>query len=260
MTSHPFYKQHWLDIEEERLRQYQDMFAWNDGAQSLYEPAAIHEGQTVADFGCGPGHTALEIAKWVGVEGKVFGFDINSDFVSMANDNAADCGLSQRVTFLQSDGHSLPLPDVVLDRVTTRNTLIYVDDPMQTLLEFHRTLKPGGRVHAIEGDWGLMSVEPLPCETWRQIVVAASRACRTPNIGRKLTGLLARCGFRDIHLDVVTRPDLTGRLLPMIRNMIKYAGEAVDGGLDAINRELREALDKDVYLCVAPQFVATAIR
>jgi precorrin-6B methylase 2 len=42
----------------------------------------------VADFGCGPGHTAIEIAKWVGPSGHVHAMDINPDFVSRTRKNA----------------------------------------------------------------------------------------------------------------------------------------------------------------------------
>ena len=119
----------------------------------------------------------------------------------------------------------MPLPDKSLDRLTTRNTIIYVDDPERTIREFQRVLKIGGRVHAIEGDWPMMVVEPIPSNDWAAVVSAASHACRTPDIGRKLHGFLPRVGFSDIDVQVITRPDTDGRLVPMIRNMAAYARE-----------------------------------
>ena len=59
MARNPFYKEHWLNIDRERLDRYQRMFEWNPASSSLYEPADIRPGQIVADFGCGPGHTAI---------------------------------------------------------------------------------------------------------------------------------------------------------------------------------------------------------
>jgi len=128
------------------------------------------------------------------------------------------------------------------------------------LKEFHRVLKLGGRAHAIEGDWDLMVVEPIPKVAWQSLVERASVACRTPDIGRKLTGLLAKCGFREIRVTVHTRPDLTGRLLPMIRNMTKYA--QINSALSAseIVPELEKAIEENTYLAVAPQFVATGVK
>ena len=129
------------------------MFQWNPASSTLYEPADIRLGQIVADFGCGPGHTAIEIAKWVGPGGHVHALDINSDFASQSRKNANAAGVGDRVTAHQCDGSILPLSDESLDRLTTRNTLLYVDDPECTIREFRRVLRAGGKVHAIEGDW-----------------------------------------------------------------------------------------------------------
>ena len=90
---------------------------------------------------------------------------------------------------------------------------------------------------------------------------AASHACRTPDIGRKLTGYLSRLGFRDISIQVITRPDMEGRLLPMIKNMAGYARDSgdMDGEeIDAILTALDRALESGAYLALAPQFVVTA--
>ena len=54
-------------------------------------------GHIVADFGCGLGHTAIEIAKWVGPGGHVHALDINSEFVTQSR-NAHAAGVGDRVT------------------------------------------------------------------------------------------------------------------------------------------------------------------
>ena len=59
MSADPFYKDHWKNIDDDRMEKYQTMFLWSDAASALYEPADIRSGQTVVDFGCGPGHTAV---------------------------------------------------------------------------------------------------------------------------------------------------------------------------------------------------------
>jgi len=138
MTGDPFYKDHWINIDRDRLDRYQRMFQWSSASSVLYEPADIGSGHVVGDFGSGPGHTAIEIAKWVGVDGHVHALDINSDFVSQIRDNAKAADVSDRVTAHQCDGSALPLADGALDRLTTRNTLIYVDDVEHTIEEFRR--------------------------------------------------------------------------------------------------------------------------
>lgn len=262
MTGDPFYKDHWINIDGDRRDRYQRMFQWNPASLVLYESAEISPGHVVGDFGCGPGHTAVEIAKWVGCDGHVHALDINAEFVVQTQDNARAAGLGDRVTAHQCDGSVLPLPDGSLDRVTTRNTLIYVDDPQATIREFRRVLKTGGKVHAIEGDWPMMVVEPVPSKDWGFLVEVASHACRTPDIGRKLYGLMRSAGFTEIDVQIVTRPDTEGRLLPMIKNMAGYArgsGKMNDVDIDRILAIIERAISDGNYLALAPQFVVTGM-
>jgi len=118
-------------------------------------------------------------------------------------------------------------------------------------------------VHAIEGDWPMMVIEPVASKDWAALVNAASYACRTPDIGRKLYGLMGRAGFSDIRVQVVTRPDTDGRLLPMIKNMAEYArgsGKINDADVEKILSTIEGAVSDGTYLALAPQFVVTAIR
>jgi ubiquinone/menaquinone biosynthesis C-methylase UbiE len=254
----PFYKDHWINIDQDRLDRYERMFQWSPASSALYEPADIHAGHIVADFGCGPGHTAIEIAKWVGSSGHVHALDINSDFVPRTHKNANEAGLGGRITAHQCDGSILPLPNNSLDRLTTRNTIIYVDDPASTIREFRRVLRAGGKLHTIEGDWPMMVIEPVPSKDWAALVNAASHACRTPDIGRKLYGLMVRAGFSHIDVEVITRPDTEGRLLPMIKNMAEYArgsGKINHADVEKILSIIEQTASNGSYLALAPQFV-----
>jgi len=263
VSSSPPYKNHWINIDQDRLDRYQRMFQWNPASSALYAAADIRVGQIVADFGCGPGHTAIEIAKWVGATGHVHAFDINSDFVSQTQKNAQAAGFGNRITAHECDGAMLPLQDESLDRLTTRNTLIYVDDPKCTIREFRRVLKAGGRLHAIEGDWPMMVVEPVPSKDWIALVDAASHACQTPVIGRQLYGLMRGVGFCDIDVQVISRPDTDGRLLPMIKTLTEYAydsGKISQVDIERLLLAIETAVSNGNYLTVAPQFVVTGIR
>jgi SAM-dependent methyltransferase len=257
----PFYKEHWVNIEPERLDRYQHMFQWNPASSILYEPADIRPGHVVAEYGCGPGHTAVEIAKWVGPAGHVHALDINADFLAQARKNADAVGLGDRMTLHRCDAPTMPLPNQSVDRLTVRNTLIYVDDPEATLHECRRVLRPAGKLHAIEGDWPMMVLEPLAAAEWSALVSAASRACRTPDIGRKLYGLLRHVGFADISVQLITRPDTQGRLLPLIKTLADYARSSGDidaAQIDKILSAIEQARVNGSYLFLAPQFVATA--
>lgn len=261
MSDSELFMAHWVDIDPERMARYQTMYEWTDAAEAFYAPARIGVGQVIADFGCGPGHAAIEFARRVGPTGHVHALDVNAEFIARARVGAAAAGLGDRITAQLLEGPGLPLPDAALDRVVTRNTLVYVQDPLETLKAFRRALKPGGIAHAVEGDWSLTLVEPVPTADWAEIIQAAGWAWRTPEIGRKLHGVARQAGFTDIAVQVLTRPDVDGRLLGMIKTVTSYArqGSALDPArIDAVLRTIERALDEGTYLAVAPQFLVTA--
>ncbi|MGJ8586344.1 MAG: methyltransferase domain-containing protein [Marinosulfonomonas sp.] len=260
MTDDPFYKNHWRSIEPDRMSAYRGGFGWDEGTEKLYLPADIKTGQSVADFGCGPGKVSAALAEKVGAEGTVHAIDINAEFLELATENAAAAGVLERVTTYLNDGVSLPLEDASLDRVTARNTIMYVDDPVETLREFRRVLRPGGLAHAIDGDWYMMVAEPVAHEPWRDFVKAASHACRNSDMGRKLYGAFVEAGFQDVGVTIVADADVEGRLLGMIRNMAKYAKESGTIDHDAVDQvvsQIEHAHANGSYLVVSPQFVVT---
>ena len=256
-----YYRDHWTDIEPERFERYKRMFEWSDASRALLEPAGIQMGEVVVDLGCGPGSTALELAAWVGPSGHVHGVDVNADFIAFARSVAKHRGLAQSVTFHHVMEHELPFPDDSIDCVVAKNVLVYVDDPLETYQECRRVLRKGGRVHAVEGDWGLSIAEPVPDEDWKALIRAASIAFRTPTVGRRLYGYAKAAGFVDVTVSVLCRPDITGRLLPMVRNLCTYArdsGELEESKIDAILRRCEEAVNTQRLLVLNPQFVVTA--
>jgi ubiquinone/menaquinone biosynthesis C-methylase UbiE len=260
MATRKGFQEHWLNIGPERLARYETMYQWSTAAEAFYAPADIREGHAVADFGCGPGHTAIEFARRVGPSGHVHALDINAEFVRRTRVRAEACGLSDRITAYLLDGERLPLSDGILDRITARNTLIYVADAVATFKEFRRVLKRGGIAHAIESDWRLTAVEPLGAE-WTVLLEAASWAFPTPDIGRKLYGMARRAGFAKVALQVLTKPDTEGRLLGMIRSVAEYARDS--GRLDAKRIEaivpaVERGIAEGSYLAITPQFVVTA--
>ncbi|WP_159089315.1 methyltransferase domain-containing protein [Tateyamaria sp. Alg231-49] len=260
MTDEPFYKSHWRNIDPERMPAYRHGFGWDEATEKLYHPADIAAGQSVADFGCGPGKVSVALAKKVGSGGHVHAIDINREFLDLTKENAAAAGVSGQVTTHLNDGVSLPIENASLDRITARNAIMYVDEPVETLREFHRVLRPGGLAHAIDGDWYMMVAEPVAHGPWRAFVEAASHACRNSDMGRKLFGAFVVAGFQDVRVSIVANADVDGRLLGMIRNMAKYALESRAIDREAVVKvvsEIERAHASGLYLVVSPQFVVT---
>ena len=260
MSEATYYRDHWLTVEPERLDAYEEMFRWRPQLEPLLAPARLEPGLTVVDYGCGPGHLAVELARRVGARGRVLALDLNAEFLKRTSERAAAGGLADRVTVIPVTGDVLPVEPGSVDRVICKNVLEYVDDPATTLVQFRRALRPHGLAHVIDSDWGLLAVEPLGPEQGAELFAAARHAYKTPHIGRQLHGLFRAAGFRDVQLQVLANADVKGHMAAVVLNMVGYArasGKLPGAKLDAIVAELRGAIDAGRYLLLLPQFLVT---
>ena len=113
-----------------------------DGAEPV-------EGETLLDVGCGDGLIAFGAVER-GAALVVFS-DISQDLLAESRRIAEELGVVDRCRFLRAPADDLHgVPDESVDVVTTRSVLIYVDDKESAFAEFHRVLRPGGRVSLFE--------------------------------------------------------------------------------------------------------------
>ena len=258
-----YYKDHWVDIETDRFEHYLEMFKWSESSRIFLEAANIVAGDKVVEIGCGPGFTSCELAAWVGQDGHIDGVDVNSDFIQFGNTLVKQGKLKDIVNFHCVSGSNLPFSDLSRDCVIAKNVLLYVDDPLDSINESHRILVDGGRLHVVEGDWGLLFAEPVPAELWRAFIEAAGIAFRTPMIGRKLYGLARRSGFKEVSVSTISNIDTTGRLLPMVRNLCSYARKSQrieEKKIDEVLKTCEEAAESNELMICSPQFIVTAYK
>ena len=96
------------------------------------------------EIGPGPGYLGLEWLKQTkGTQLK--GLDISRDMLTVAEKNAREYGLTDRVEYVHGDALQLPFEDEFFDGVFTNATLHEWADPECALNEIYRVLKPGGR-------------------------------------------------------------------------------------------------------------------
>lgn len=105
-----------------------------------------------AEFGCGSGTFALELAKRV-PDGLVYGLDIQPEPLSVLESQAKLRGLTNIRTIrcdLEKEGGA-KLLDESLDIVLMPNILFQVEDKYSIIKEAWRVLKPGGQLLML--DW-----------------------------------------------------------------------------------------------------------
>jgi arsenite methyltransferase len=117
----------------------------------LLSGADIRPGETILDVGAGAGLIALAAADLAGPSGTVIFSDVSEALLEHARAVAERRGLADRTAFVRASADDLaPIADASVDVVTTRSVLIYVHDKRRAFREFHRVLRPGGRVSIFE--------------------------------------------------------------------------------------------------------------
>lgn len=257
-----FHQSHWREIEADRLARYEEMLVYRPQHEAMIAPLGIEPGHTVVDFGCGPGFVAEEFARRVGEHGKVFGLDINAQFVDRATIRARESHLSN-IEYVHLPDDAVPLPDASADRLFCKNVLEYVPDAAATIAEQYRLLKPGGRIQLMDSDWGFVIVEPWGKAITDEFFKAAGGAFKEPLIGRKLYGLVCDAGFDSVEVRVAASPDTVGGGMPILVNMVSYIeafGAMPTARTEELMSALRDAIDRRQFLFVLPQFIVTGVK
>jgi arsenite methyltransferase len=119
--------------------------------ERLLEGAPLAAGQALLDVGTGEGLVAFRAIERAGPELSVWLTDVSEAMLRHAETQAAERGVRNQCTFLRcSADHLEGMADASVDVVVTRSVLAYVADKTAALREFHRVLKPGGRISLAE--------------------------------------------------------------------------------------------------------------
>jgi len=162
------------------------------------------KGARVLDAGCGTGEiTARLAAKFPTVS--FVGIDLEEPHLETARARSAAFG--SRVRFERGDVLSLGYSDSTFDLAVSRHVLQALPDAQRALREMVRVLKPGGRVHLIAEDYGMLWCHPTALDSdgfWQRIPPLYGKAIGCDlHVGRKTFTYLAELGMRDIRADYV---------------------------------------------------------
>ena len=120
-------------------------------ADRVLEGAQLAPGMTLVDVGAGEGLVAFRAIDRVGAALRVVLTDISASMLRHAESVAARKNVHGQCAFVECTAENLNgIDDASADVVTTRAVLAYVGDKSAAFREFHRILKPGGRISLAE--------------------------------------------------------------------------------------------------------------
>lgn len=158
----------------------------------------------IADIGCGSGEITSRLAQLY-PEAQVIGVDILESSLDYARQRYA--ALAPRVQFERGDAFELALDANAYDLAVCRHLTQAVPDVPHVLGELYRICKPGGWLHVLSEDYGMLHMpvgERDPDRLWQRGVFPYARATGTDaRVGRHTFSHLRRLGLRELRVDYV---------------------------------------------------------
>ena len=109
----------------------------------LLDEFDIQEGQTVIDYGCGPGLYISKASRLVGDTGRVLAVDIHELAIEAIKKRILKENLSNVTGYVAING-KCPLADYTADMIYALDVFHMVSDPESFLTELNRISKPDG--------------------------------------------------------------------------------------------------------------------
>lgn len=168
----------------------------------IFERHSPEEGAQVLDAGCGTGEITARLAgQFPGAS--FVGIDLEEPHLEKARLRCAAFG--SRVRFERGDVLQLRFSDSSFDLAISRHVLQALPDARRALQEMFRVLRPGGRMHLLAEDYGMLWCHPTPLDSdgfWQRIppLYAEGVGCDL-HVGRKTFTYLVELGMRDIRAD-----------------------------------------------------------
>lgn len=178
----------------------------------------------VLDIGCGDGMLSLLLSDAVGKDGRVDGADINKDAIAVAEKNRKESGKTN-VKFFTADISQLDTGKY--DAIFGRRILMYQQNPLDTVKNLKKLLKPGGIMLFQESDesGSLLNGEELTLHNqvqdwiWKTVKYEGGHT----HIGSELYGVMKAAGMHivDYCTEAVLQTAETGSDLAWVTSVMQ---------------------------------------
>lgn len=256
-----------LAFDEEAGKQLEQLYRIGDAVRRrrlVRDALAAARGERVLDVGCGPGFYCDELVEEVGAEGSIVGLDSSPPMLALA---ARRCKAYDNVDLREADATSLPVEDADFDAALCVQVLEFVADVPAALAEFHRALRPGGRLVVWDVDWGTLSWHSANPERMERVLAAWDEHLAHPSLPRTLAPLLRAAGFDDIGLEghsfatVDFDPDTYGvSIMPVIEAFVAGRNGVTKDEAKAWAAEQRGLGERGEFYFACMQCCFTATR
>jgi SAM-dependent methyltransferase len=212
-------RRYWANEGQQQYQQHGDRFEAMVApfGHVVLDAAQLRPGNQVLDVGCGYATTTIDAARRVTPSGRALGVDLSAAMLQTARRRVAATGLDH-VALLEADAQVHAFDPESFDAVISRFGIMFFDNPQAAFANLARALRPGGRLtfacwqDPLKSEWvatAIGAVVPL---------LGGPPQLGTPDTpgpwafadGDRLERLLAAAGFRDVHLEPVTRPQRIG--------------------------------------------------
>ncbi len=252
--SHPSNPQHEHMADESMVRNLaaQAEALWPQELP-IFRSHPLPERPAILDAGCGTGEISSRLARLF-PSARVTGVDLIESHLDRARRAYPD--LAGRLAFEAADILALPYPEGAFDLTVCRHVVQAVPDPARALAELVRVTRPGGRIHVLAEDYGMITMHPTRYDVdafWRHAPARFGEATGCDlYVGRHVFGLLRNLPVRDVAMhylavDTVRVPRETfARIWEAWRDGYRHAVAEVTG------MSLDEATDRfdDMIACI----------
>jgi len=225
---------------------------------------ALERGESVLDAGCGTGLLLEQQALAVGAEGRAEGIDFSDDMLDRARER---CGELEQVGLQQGSVEKLPFADASFDALTSTQCLLYVADLDSALAEYHRVLKPGGRIAILETDWSGAIMNSHDQSLTQRIFDAWDLGQANPQLPKRLRPLLKGLGFTALRVEAIPvlnasycentfSASMKHSYTANARKHEKISAAEADEWLAGIERVIQQ----DAYFFCVNRFLFTAVK